>query len=98
LYSVLTPEAIKAGIEAHEQLTASERATIDQRLAALGRRLKELDREADNMIAAFKADIISMDELAKIKRWLTPNDGVSKRNAGALTNCAIMPSGTMPRR
>ncbi len=67
LYSVLTPEAIKAGIETHEQLTASERSTIDQRLAALHKRQKELDRTADKMIAAFKADIISMDELAKDK-------------------------------
>jgi site-specific DNA recombinase len=67
LYSVLTPTTIKAGIEAQEQMTANERATIDQRLAALQKRQKELDREAEKMIAAFKADIISMDELAKDK-------------------------------
>lgn len=67
LYSVLTPEAIRAGIEAHEQLTASERSTLDHRLTALEKRKKELDGEADRMIQAFRHNIISMDELAKQK-------------------------------
>jgi hypothetical protein len=33
----------------------------------LERRLKEIDRQAEKMIAAYKSDIISMDELAKDK-------------------------------
>jgi site-specific DNA recombinase len=70
LYSVLTPEAIKAGIEVHEQVNASERETVGQRLVALSKRRGELDREADKMIRAYKADVITMEELAKDKELL----------------------------
>lgn len=70
LYSVLTAEKIQEGIEAHQQATAKEMETLGQRLAGLDKRLKELERQADKMIAAYKADIISMDELSKDKALL----------------------------
>lgn len=70
LYSVLTPEKIQEGIEAHQQASAAEMETLEQRLASLDKRLRELERQADKMIAAYKADIISMDELARDKALL----------------------------
>lgn len=67
LYDVLTPEAIQEGIEAHQHATAKELETLDQRIGVLQRRRSELDREAEKMIAAYKAGVISLDELAKDK-------------------------------
>lgn len=67
LYSILTPGAIQQGIEAHQQSSASERAQIDVRSAALSKRRDELEREADKMILAYKAGAISLDELKQDK-------------------------------
>jgi site-specific DNA recombinase len=67
LYETLTPQAIQEGIEAHQQATVRELETLDQRIGALENRRRELDREAEKMIAAYKAGILSLDELGKDK-------------------------------
>jgi hypothetical protein len=67
---VLTPEAIQEGIETHQQATVRELETLDQRIGALEKRQRELDRDAEKMIAAYKANVISLDELAKDKGFI----------------------------
>jgi site-specific DNA recombinase len=70
LYNVLTPEAIQEGIEAHQQATVRELETLDRRIGALEKRQRELDRDAEKMIAAYKANVISLDELANDKGFV----------------------------
>lgn len=67
LYSVLTPEAIEEGIRTHEKENRDEISTIEHKLLSITKRQEELDREAERMIAAYKAGVVSLTELGKDK-------------------------------
>jgi hypothetical protein len=64
---VLTPESIARGVALEEQQTQAQRATLDADVAALEQRRAALEQEHTRMLQAYKAGILTMEELARDK-------------------------------
>jgi hypothetical protein len=65
--TVLTPESIERGVVLEEQQIRAQRATLDADIAALSQRRNGLEQEQARMIQAYKAGILSLEELARDK-------------------------------
>jgi site-specific DNA recombinase len=76
LETVLTAEYIERGVWLAEQQAEGERADVDENMATLEKRRAQYAHEHDRMIQAYKAGVLSLDELAHDK---ADNDAALQR-------------------